>query len=358
MKRSLTLLFTLALFISACSKKNDPGSNNNQVIPPGTPTVITYAGTGLPGGVDGTKQHASFSGPTGIAINADGFLFVADKQNNAIRLISPQGAVNTIAGTGKTGFSNTPGSVTFNFPNAAAVDGSGNVYVADQDNSVIRKIDITGVVTTFAGDGRAGAKDGNDTAARFNVPTGIIADAKGNIYVADNGNNLIRKITRGGAVTTLAGSGLRGSANGLGAVASFNQPTAVAIDSSGNVYVADAGNNLIRKVASNGLVTTIAGSGHAGSENGVGTSASFNAPAGIAVDSHGNLYVGDSNNNVIRKIAPDGTVTTLAGTGVAGNADGVLTSAKFNSPQGVAVDQFGRVFVTDTGNSDIRMITQ
>jgi sugar lactone lactonase YvrE len=357
MKRFFTSLFTVTLFISACSKKNTV-SNNNPVIRTNTSSVTTFAGTGSPGSADGTKQFASFNSPTGIAISTDGFLFIADRQNNAIRIISPQGVVNVIAGTGSSGFSNTAGSVAFNFPSGVAVDGSGNVFVADEDNSVIRKIDLQGVTTTFAGNGQPGSKNGNDTSARFSGPTGIIADSKGNLYVADNFNSLIRKITPNGVVTTLAGNGLRGSADGMGAAASFNQPQAVAVDSSGNVYVADEGNNLIRKITPQGLVTTIAGSGTAGAANGVGTAASFNGPAGIAVDASGNLYVGDSNNNLVRKISSNGTVTTLAGSGTAGSANGALTSASFNSPQGVAVDTYGRVFVADTGNSDIRMISQ
>ena len=355
MKKSFTLLITVTLFISACSKKNDV-NNNNQVIPPNTPLVITFAGSGSAGNSDGTKQFASFSGPTGIAINSEGFFFIADKQNNSIRIISPQGMVNTIAGTGTPGFSNTAGSVKFNFPAGVGIDGAGNVFVADQNNSVIRKIDLQGVVTTFAGNGQPGSKNGNDTSARFSGPTGIIADAKGNLYVADNFNSLIRKITPNGVVTTLAGNGLRGAADGTGIAASFNQPQAVAVDSSGNVYVADEGNNLIRKITPQGMVTTVAGSGHAGATNGLGAAASFNGPAGIAVDAHGNLYIGDSNNNLVRKIATDGTVTTLAGSGTAGSANGAVTSASFNSPQGVAVDPYGRVFVADTGNSLIRVI--
>jgi sugar lactone lactonase YvrE len=357
MKSSINLLLTAVLFVSACSKKTDTGTTPVGPIQ-NTPTVITFAGSGTPGAVDGTKAQASFNFPTSVALSSDGFLFVADKQNNTIRIISPQGVVNTIAGTTKLGFSNTTGSVTFNFPNGVAVDPSGNIYVADEDNSAIRQINTSGVTTTFAGNGLTGSKNGADTAARFFAPTGVATDASGNVYVADNGNNLIRKITPQAVVTTFAGSGIRGSTNAMGAAASFNQPQALAVDAGGNVYVADEGNNLIRKITPAGLVTTVAGSGTSGSANGKGTAASFNGPAGIAVDASGNLYVGDSNNNVVRKIATDGTVTTLAGTGVSGSANGALTAATFNSPQGVAVDQYNRVFVADTGNSLIRMISQ
>jgi streptogramin lyase len=357
MKRYSTLFLAMALFITACSKKNDTG---NKPVGPvdNSPTVTTFAGSGVQGFADGSKAQASFNFPTGIAINSAGFLFVADKQNNIIRIISPQAVVNTIAGNGTIGFSNTKNAVKFSFPTGVAVDAAGNVYVADQGNSAVREINTLAVVTTFAGNGSAGFKNGNDTAARFNALSGVAADAKGNVYVADNANNLIRKITPTGTVSTLAGSGARGAINATGTAATFNQPQAVAVDSSGNVYVADEGNNLIRKISPQGAVTTLAGNGHADNINGVGTAAAFNGPAGIAVDASGNVYIGDSKNNVIRKITSSGTVSTLAGTGVQGSSNGALTSATFNSPQGVAVDQYGRVFVTDTGNGLIRMITQ
>lgn len=344
MKRYSTLLFLITLFFAtACSKKNDTVPNQPVVID-NTPTVITFAGSGAQGFADGTKAQASFKFPTGIAINGDGFLLVADKQNERIRIISPQGVVNTIAGTGAVGFSNKKDSATFNFPSSVAVDAAGNVYVADAGNLAIRAIATSGAVSTFA--------------AGFNGPTGVASDAKGNLYVADNGNNLIRKVSPQGVVTTFAGDGLRGSKNGTGAGAEFNQPQALAIDSSGNVYVADEGNNLIRKITSLGVVTTVAGSGSAGVKNGIGTAASFDGPAGIAVDASGNLYVADSNNNLIRKIASDGTVSTLAGTGLPGSDNGVLTTASFKNPQGVVVDQYNRVFIADTGNGLIRMIKQ
>lgn len=344
MKRYSTILcLAVVLCITSCSKKND-SATGPIVVTDNTPTVVTFAGSGTQGFADGTKAQASFNYPTGIAISGDGFVFVADKQNNVIRIISPQAVVNTVAGNGSIGFSNKKDSVSFNFPGSVAVDGAGNVYVADGGNFAIRKIDNTGVVTTFA--------------TGFNVPTGVTSDAAGNIYVADNGNNIISKVSTKGVVTVLAGDGIRGSKNGTGAGAEFNQPQAVAVDSGGNVYVADRGNNLIRKITSQGVVTTVAGSGSAGAQNGVGAAASFNGPAGIAVDASGNLYVGDSNNNLIRKISPDGTVITLAGTGSAGSLDGVLASSSFNSPQGVAVDKYNRVFITDTGNGLIRLIKQ
>jgi sugar lactone lactonase YvrE len=344
MKRFSTLLFLLSgLFFSACSKKSDNTTPTGPVVIDHPSTVTTIAGSGTQGFADGTKEQASFNQPTGIAVSNLGFIFVADKQNNRIRLVTPQGVVNTIAGTGKTGSSNKKDSVTFNFPSGVGVDAAGNVYVADLGSLAIRKIDITDVVNTFA--------------TGVNGPTGLASDAAGNVYVADNGNSVIDKISPKGVVTLFAGSvGVRGSKDGTGSGAQFNQPQSVAVDSSGNVYVADAGNNMIRKINSQGVVTTIAGSTTAGNKNAAGTAASFNRPTGVAVDGSGNVYVADANNNMIRKIATNGTVTTIAGTGVAGNLNGTTSVATFNDPQGVAVDLVGRIVVADTGNGLIRII--
>ena len=276
--------------------------------------VTTFAGIGgKQGYVNGADSIATFYKPFGIATDLAGNIYVADAGNNVIRGISPAGTVNTFAGIGIAGASNTAGSVSFNSPLGVAVDGGGNVYVADYSNDIIRKITPAGVVSTLAGlSGTPGAADGRDTSARFNLPESVAVDAVGNLYVADNGNNLIRKITLDGTVSTLAGSGQPGSANGHGSAASFNSPFGIAVDASGNVYVADSGNNLIRKISPAGAVTTFAGSGAKGAGNATGVSASFNTPSGVAVDAAGNVYVADENNNLIRKITAAGVVSTIA----------------------------------------------
>jgi sugar lactone lactonase YvrE len=356
MRKSIILLLTGVLFITACSKTN---SGTTPVIPITTPkNVVTLAGSGLPGKADGLKEMASFNHPSGIAIDGTGFLYIADKENSRIRQVSPQGVVITIAGSGRNGGANGKDtSASFNFPNGLAADAASNVFIADQGNSVIRKLVPGDLVSTLAGSGLTGKDNGAATAASFNGPAAVAIDANGNVFVADAGNNLIREISTAGAVTTFAGSGAQGSINGAGTAASFNNPAGLAIDAGGNVYVADAGNNLIRKITPSGVVTTFAGSGAIGSANGSGTAASFNAPAGVTVDAAGNVYVADTGNNLIRKINPAGLVTTFAGSGAQGKDDGSLTAASFNAPGSVAVDISGNVYVADTGNNLIRRIT-
>lgn len=275
--------------------------------------VTTFAGIpGVTGAVNGADTIASFFKPFGVAADAAGNIYVADAGNNRIRAITPTGLVTTFAGTGVQGRADGPDTATFNSPLGVAVDGSGNLYIADYGNDVIRKISPAGVVSTLAGTGAIGADNGAGNAATFNLPEGVAIDASGNVYVADNGNNLIRKITPAGVVSTLAGSGTAGSANGTGTSASFKSPFGVAVDAAGNVYVADSGNNLIRKITPSGVVTTLAGSGARGANNASGPAASFNTPSGVAVDASGNVYVADENNNQIRKITPAGVVSTVA----------------------------------------------
>lgn len=278
-----------------------------------TGLVSTFAGVGgINGSANGLDSLATFNKPFGVTTDATGNVYVADAGNNQIRMIGATGMVSTFAGTGVVGASNVANSVSFNSPLGVAVDGSGNVYVADYENNLIRKITQAGIVSTLAGSGAKGADDGVDTVATFNLPEALAADAVGNVYVADNGNDLIRKITPAGQVSTFAGSGQPGSNDGTGTAASFNSPFGIAIDANGNLYVADSGNNLIRKITPDGTVTTIAGSGSKGAANGMGKAASFNTPAGIAVDKSGNIYVADENNNLIRKITPAGVVITIS----------------------------------------------
>jgi hypothetical protein len=321
--------------------------------------VTTLAGSaGVTGATNGTGTAALFNRPIGIAVDNSGNVYVADCWNDIIRKITPGGVVTTLAGSaGVTGSANGMGTAAlFNSPVGIAVDNSGNIYVGDAGNNLIRKITPSGVVSTLAGSGACGNSNGTGAAASFCSPDGVAVDNLGNIYVADYVNNMIRKVTSAGVVTTLAGMGTCGSTNGTGTAALFCWPAGIALDGSGNLYVGDNNNNMIRKITSGGVVTTLAGSGSIGSANGTGTAASFSGPVGVTVDNLGNVYVADNGNNLIREITPGGVVTTLAGSGACGSTNGPATSASFCTPLGVAVDTFGHVYVADSNLNSIRVI--
>jgi sugar lactone lactonase YvrE len=323
--------------------------------------VTTLAGSGTAGSADGTGAAASFSLPLAVAVDANGNLYVADLLNNAIRKITPTGVVTTLAGSGSSSEADGLGTAaSFNEPSSVAVDASGNVYVTDEVGMVIRKITPAGQVSTIAGIvSQQGSTDGPAATATFSFPSGVAIDTSGNLYVADSGDNKIRKITPAGNVSTLAGSGTQGSADGPGTAASFNNPSGVAVDANGNVYVADQDNDEVRKITPAGVVSTLAGTlGVRGAANGTGTAASFSGVFGMAVDASGNVFAAEVGNDDIREITPAGVVSTLAGTaGVAGSADGTGTAATFAEPQGVAVDASENLYVADTRNSEIRKIT-
>lgn len=305
--------------------------------------------------------YTAYSQPLGATTDALGNVYIAEGGAHRIQKISPSGYVTIFAGSssGAHGYTNGQGTMaTFYHPVGMAADASGNIYVADEDNHAIRKITPLGVVTTFAGTGAQGSADGTGTAASFYYPCGVAVDASGTVYVADTYNNKIRKITPAGVVTTLAGSGTAGSTNATGTAASFNQPFNVAVDALGNVYVTDRANHKVRKITSAGVVTTLAGTGTAAFADGTGTAASFNAPTSVTIDKQGNLYVTDENNQRIRKIVPStGAVSTLSGTGAAGAYDGIgTTTATFNLPFGIAADILGNVYVGDYTNNLIRKV--
>ena len=321
--------------------------------------ISTLAGGGY-GSSDGTGTGASFYYPTGVAVDASGNLYVADTNNHTVRKITPAGVVTTLAGTaGVQGSADGSGpAASFNRPEGVAVDAAGNIYVADTNNSTIRKITPAGAVTTLAGSpGSAGSADGSGSSARFNSPFGLAIDGAGNLYVGDMGNQTIRKVTPAGAVSTLAGSpGVSGASDGAGSGASFNSPQGTAVDPAGNIYVADTLNQTIRKITPAGVVTTIAGAaGVSGSADGSGASARFSNPGAVAVDAAGDVFVADSLNCTIRSITAKGVVTTLAGTANGyGYADATGSAARFSYVEGIAVDASGNVYIGDSNNDRIR----
>lgn len=295
--------------------------------------------------------------PNNVAVDAAGNVYTSLNSNETILRIAPNGGVTTLAGTaGVCGSADgVSTSAQFCAPAGVAVDGSGNVYVADHGNSTIRKITPSGVVTTLAGTvGVFGLVDGTGNAAQFNAPNDVAVDASANIYVADS--CAIRIVTPDGVVATLVGRAGCGSTDGPVDVAQFGDLTGIAVDTRGNIYVADPNNDTIRRL-SGGSVTTIAGSsGLCDGVDATGGAALFCDPTGVAVDTDGNVFVTDKDNFTIRKITPAGVVTTLAGIpGVSGNADGTGSGALFKFPRAIALDQRGKVYVADFANKEIRV---
>jgi len=303
-----------------------------------------------------------FHMPYGVAVDAHGNIDIADTLNHRIRQIDPDGGVTTLAGSfGRDAADGE--NATFDLPAGIALDTSGNLYIADSGDDMVRKMNRLNQVSSLAGQaGVTGANNGNGSDALFNNPWDVAVDSGGNVYVADMANNMIRKIDPKGEVKILAGGTTPGSADGTGTSASFNHPMGVAVDSTGNVYVADTANNVIRKISPKGEVTTLAGGGKGSAANGLGVAASFNWPTGIAVDVSGNIYVADSANLMIRKITPLGQVSTYAGPKITGTDFGlgntpVNPKTKFQ-PYGVALDANGNVYAVDPFNNLIRKIDQ
>jgi sugar lactone lactonase YvrE len=377
-------------------------------------TVSTLAGSPLSiGSNDGTGSAARFDYPTGVAADNAGNLYVADTDNQTIRkIVVSTGAVTTLAGAagitgsdgsiilpshavgvdplddavrGPVGGDGTPSAALdtgisalplagainqpipqptyawFNNPSGVAADAAGNVYVADTLNHSLQKIPSLGGIFTLAGSpGVAGSADGTGTGARFQGPQGLAIDAGSNLYVADTNNHTIRRVVPStGIVTTVAGlAGNSGSADGLGSLARFNYPSGVAVDSAGNLFVADTENHTIRKIAPSGMVSTVAGlAGASGWADGTGSAARFDSPSDLAVDSSGSVYVADTDNFTIRKVVPStGAVTTLAGlAGTSGSADGSGSAVRFFHPAGIAADSSNNLYIADTDNHTIRL---
>jgi len=352
--------------------------NSNYTLRKVTPNgvVTTLAGlAGTPGSKDGSNSVARFNRPEGVAVDATGTkIYVADAGNVTIRQVVPIGTnwvVTTIAGTaGQSGnYDGTNGTIRFGNtvlgPQSLVLDNNGNLIVADTWNSTIRKLTQVGtnwIASTLAGTGGIGTADGTNTTAGFYNPSGVVVDLAGTIYVND-GDYRIRKITPVGTnwVTTTMVDGGLGSADGLGSAAQFGALAGIVVDGGGNLFVADSINNTIRlitPVSTNGLVTTIAGMApHYGTNDGAGSAASFHSPFGVATDTASNLYIGDQSANLIRKITPDGTVTTLVGDSFGGRVDGTNTHAELRQPSCLALDGGGNIYFADAGNYRVRRVS-
>jgi trimeric autotransporter adhesin len=357
----------------------DRWNNRIRKIASGTITTIAGNGFGSFSGDGGSPTLAQLSAPMGVAVSPNGVVYVSDTLNNRVRVVNSfsssnglasatSSVINTVAGNGLSGFSGDGGSAvnaTLNQPAGLAVDSSGNLYIADSNNAVVRKVTPAGVISTVAGTGGVEGYSGDGgqaTAAKLMAPLGVAVDSSGNLYIADY-YGWIRKVNaQTGVITTIAGNGSIGYSGDGGAAtaAQFYNPVAVAVDSAGNVYVADSDNGAVRMI-SNGIITTIAGNGtlsYSG-DGGPASAAQFSAISGIAVDAQGNIYIADTNNNAIRLFPLNGIVSTIAGTGVQGYTGdgGPATLAELNGPMAVAVTPTGAVVFADTGNNSVRSLT-
>ncbi len=307
-----------------------------------TGPVFTYLGFGTVTTFSLTGPATTLNGPLGIVKDGSGNFFVCDRDNHRIIKITAAGATSVFAG-GTMGFANGTGTAAqFNQPYSITIDGSGNLYVGDRINHAIRRITPAGVVTTLAGNGSAGNANGTGSAAMFNEPLGVTADAAGNIFVADYINGALRKVTPAGVVTTLT---------------AIPNLFGVAVDATGNVYCAEYGTHIVSKYSAAGVYAVIAGlAGTGGTTDGTGNAARFNFPAGITVDAGGNLYVTETINNRIRKITSAGVVTTIAGSS-SGYVDGVGSAAMFNLPVAVTGDFASHfIYIADFNNNKIRKV--
>ncbi|MFB9845030.1 IPT/TIG domain-containing protein [Mucilaginibacter ginsenosidivorans] len=318
-----------------------------------TAFVSTLAGQPASGSANGKGAAASFYAPTHIALDDAGNLYVTDMQNRQVRKIDPDGNVTTFVGKLRAGTEDGTGAgASFYLPWGITRDALGNFYVSDIGNYNIRKITPSGTVTTLTPGIAAPYAD------FLMMPEGIAADATGNMYVVDYSTNLARKISVNGKTNViLAGNRLSGSQDGTGASASFNRPCGIAFSPNGLLYIADSYNNTIRQMNVVGTVLTWVGTGKAGSADGSSSTATFNHPADVAFDKARNMYIVDQGNNLIRKMTYDGVVSTLAGSGAPGSADGPAKQASFNNPTGIAVDAAGNLYIADQGNNMIRKIT-
>src|SRR5215208_642725 len=362
----LVLVALVVLALSACAG----GAKDRAEGAATMKTVVGDGGSQL--GDGGPATEAGLCGPTDVALDTQGHMYISDTGDycigpggDTVRKVDPDGTITTVAGTGEPGFSGDGGPATkaqLDVPFAVAADPEGNLYITDENNFRIRKVDKEGIITTFAGTGedRHSGDGGPATSAQLRDPGGLAFDAAGNLYVADYTS--VRKIDPSGTITTVAGSGQLGF-SGDGGPATEAKLTAydVALDHKGNIYICDLENQRIRKVDRDGIIHTVAGSGKKGysGDGGPATKAALKDPWGVAVDREGNVYIADHHNRVVRKVDPEGTITTIAGTGEAGfnREEGSATKVMLHDPIGLFVDDdTGVLYIADTLNARIRAL--
>ncbi len=343
----------------------DLGNRRGRKVSDGT--ISTFAGTTTTGGDGGAAAAAQLLAPSDVVVDGAGNLYVADTFNHRILKVTTDGTIRTVAGTGSAGMSGDGGKATsaqLYEPSGVVVDAAGNLYIADSANHKVRKVTPDGIIRRLAGEGWGGytGDGGPALQARLNRPTGVALDRSGNVFIADSWNHAIRRVAPDGEIITVAGTGRSGFSGdgGHAAAAQLNNPTSVLVDSTGNLYIADRGNHRVRKVVPDGTISTVAGTGQTGFEGdgGPATSARFWQPHGVALDRAGNLYIADLYNHRIRKVSPEGTISTIAGTGQSGfgGDGGPATEAQFFQPHGVAVDAAGSIYIADRYNHRIRKL--
>ncbi len=343
------------------------GHTIRKISPQGILTIV--AGNGTPGfsGDGGPATAAQLNFPQSVAIDGAGNLLIADTENCRIRKVTPDGVISTVVGTGEFAFGGDGGpavSARINQPHGVAADSSGNIFVPDYFNHRIRKVTPAGSISTVAGNGTYGfSGDGGPAAGARIFQEDIAVDAAGNLLIADRGNFRVRQVTPAGIISTIAGTGIPGFSGDGGPAVAARVSTAygIAVDAAGNIFVADYGGARVRKINPAGIISTVAGTGVPGfsGDGGPATSARLNNPAGVAVDSTGNLFIADALNNRVRKVTPDGTVSTVAGNGIAGFSGdgGPAVLAQLNFRGGIAVDAAGALYFTDTLNNRVRKVT-
>jgi len=333
-------------------------------------TTVAGNGTNRYGGDGGAATNASLNDPTGVVLDGSGNLYIADRSNQRVRKMDPNGIITTVAGNGATNFSGDGGAATnagLYYPSGVGLDAAGNLYIGDQGHYRIRKVDTNGIITTVAGNGTSGyaGNGGQATSAKLAQTAGVALDGAGNLFIAGLNDNVVRKVDINGIITTVAGTGVAGPFSGDGGAATsatLDDPYDVALDASGNLYIADSGDYRIRKVNPSGVINTVAGSsgpfGFFYGDGGAATNAGLYWPSGVVLDFFGNLYMADSLHNRIRKVDTNGIITTVAGGATQGYSGdgGAATAAGLFDPSGVTLDASGNLYIADTANNRIREV--